>query len=178
MGNSTGGGNNTSGNNTGSGNSTNDGNNSSTNNTGENSTEGGTNNTGGDNAGGNSTNNSSSSTPGTQTKSGHNREIRFLDDSMDSMVPGESRIATLRVSIPSDERPGYYGFELFAASALGNYSVSTILVVEVTALHALTFSHQPGAMLLPGQNSTSTITVESLSNDDGNWTWELSLIHI
>ena len=176
MGNSTGGGNNTSGNNTGSGNSTNDGNNSSTNNTGGNSTEGGTNNTGGDNAGGNSTNNSSGSSPGTQTKSGHNREIRFLDDSMDSMVPGESRIATLRVSIPSDERPGYYGFELFAASALGNYSVSTTLVVEVTALHALTFSHQPGAMLLPGQNSTSTITVESLSNDDGNWTWESDVV--
>ena len=91
---------------------------------------------------------------------------------MDSMVPGAVQIATLRVSIPSDERPGYYGFELFAASALGNYSVSTILVVEVTALHALTFSHQPGAMLLPGQTVHPIITVESLSNDD-ELTWEL-----
>ena len=73
-------------------------------------------------------------------KSGHSSwEVRFNDDLLDVMNPGESRTADLRISIPDDLDPGYYGFTLFAASALGNFSVNTTLVVNVTATHDLSF---------------------------------------
>ena len=163
------GGNNTGGNNTG-GNNT-GGNNTSGNNTGGNNTGGnntGGNNTGGNNTGGNITTNGIFMMSGPQ-----GWEVRFVDDAMDLMTPGEHRTATLRITIPSDEGPGYYGFELFAASALGNFSVSSTLVVNVTAIHDLAFSHFAGGTLLPNANSTSAIEITSLSTADGNWTWQV-----
>ena len=87
------------------------------------------------------------------------------------MTPGEVRIATLRIDIPANEGPGYYGFELFAASALGNFSVSSTIVVNVTANHDLSLSHSTGETLLPGGNTTSIVEINSLSTADGNWTW-------
>jgi uncharacterized membrane protein len=170
-GNSTGGnntgGNNTGGNNTG-GNNT-GGNNTGGNNTGGNNTGG--NNTGGNNTGGNNTGGNNSN--GSLMMSGpQGWQVRFIDDVMDTMTPGEIRQATLRISIPSDENPGYYGFALFAASALGNYSVSSTLVVNVTAIHDLSFAHVAGSILLPGENTTSTVEITSLSTADGDWTWQ------
>ena len=91
---------------------------------------------------------------------------------MDLMTPTESRYATLHVSIPTDADPGFYGYNLFAASVLGNFSVNSTLVVEVTAVHDLSFSHSNGEILLPGANSTSTVEIISLSSADGNWTWQ------
>ena len=155
------GGNNTGGNNTG-------GNNTGGNNTGGNNTGG--NNTGGNNTGGNNTGNSSNGISSKTNPPGWN--IRFLDDTMDLMTPSESRYATLHVSIPTDADPGFYGYNLFAASVLGNFSVNSTLVVEVTAVHDLSFSHSNGEILLPGGNSTSTVEIISLSSADGNWTWQ------
>ena len=142
------GGNNTGGNNTG-GNNT-GGNNTGGNNTGGNNTGG--NNTGGNNTGGNNTggNSSGSGSTGISAKSGHTGwEVRFNDDVLDMMSPGESRSANLRISLPGDLDPGFYGFTLFAASALGNFSVNTTLVVNVTAIHDLSFTHNNGDILLP-----------------------------
>ena len=136
---------------------------------------GGSNNTGGNNTGGNNTggNNTGNSSNGISSKTnppGWN--IHFLDDTMDLMTPTESRYATLHVSIPTDADPGFYGYNLFAASVLGNFSVNSTLVVEVTAVHDLSFSHSNGEILLPGANSTSTVEIISLSSADGNWTWQ------
>ena len=165
------GGNNTGGNNTG-GNNT-GGNNTGGNNTGGNNTGG--NNTGGNNTGGNNTggNSSGSGSTGISAKSGQTGwEVRFNDDVLDMMSPGESRSANLRISLPGDLDPGFYGFALFAASALGNFSVNTTLVVNVTAIHDLSFTHNNGEILLPGNNTTTTVEITSLSNADGNWTFE------
>ena len=156
-----GGSNNTGDNNTG-------GNNTGGNNTGGNNTGG--NNTGGNNTGGNNTGNSSNGISSKTNPPGWN--IHFLDDTMDLMTPTESRYATLHVSIPTDADPGFYGYNLFAASVLGNFSVNSTLVVEVTAVHDLSFSHSNGEILLPGANSTSTVEIISLSSADGNWTWQ------
>ena len=128
-------------------------------------TGGGSNNTGGNNTGNSSNGISSKTNP-----PGWN--IHFLDDTMDLMTPTESRYATLHVSIPTDADPGFYGYNLFAASVLGNFSVNSTLVVEVTAVHDLSFSHSNGEILLPGANSTSTVEIISLSSADGNWTWQ------
>jgi hypothetical protein len=91
---------------------------------------------------------------------------------MDTMNPAEVRYATLQVIIPSNQEPGYIGFDLFAASVFGNFSVSTTLVVNVTATHELSFSHTHGQTLLPGNNTTSTVEITSLSSADGDWTWQ------
>ena len=143
-------------------------NNTGGNNTGGNNTGG--NNTGGNNTGGNNTGNSSNGISSKTNPPGWN--IHFLDDTMDLMTPTESRYATLHVSIPTDADPGFYGYNLFAASVLGNFSVNSTLVVEVTAVHDLSFSHSNGEILLPGANSTSTVEIISLSSADGNWTWQ------
>jgi uncharacterized membrane protein len=166
------GGNNTGGNNTG-GNNT-GGNNTGGNNTGGNNTGG--NNTGGNNTGGNNT--GGNNTNGSLMMSGpQGWEVRFADDTMDLMTPGEERLAILRISIPTNENPGYFGFDLFAASALGNFSVSSTLVVNVTAVHDLRFSYLPsGVMLQPGENSTVNVNITSLSTADANWTWAISVI--
>jgi uncharacterized membrane protein len=184
------GGNNTGGNNTG-GNNT-GGNNSGGNNTGGNNTGG--NNTGGNNTGGNNTggNNSGGNNTGGNNTGGNNTggntsnmismisspqgwDVRFIDDVMDNMSVGEVRNSILHLSVPTNEAPGYYGFDLYAASALGNFSVHTTIVVEITAVHNLSLSHSLGEALLPGDNTTSTIEITSLSSAQGNWTWSSTL---
>ena len=191
-GNSTGnntGGNNTGGNNTGNnstGNNTggnNSGGNSTGNNTGGNSTG---NNTGGNNSGGNSTgnntggnntggNNTGNSSGGVFSKSNPTWDVRFLDDTVDLMTPGESRYSTLYISIPTDANPGFYGYNLYAASVFGNFSVNSTLVIEISAVHDLSFSHSIDQTLLPGGNVTSTVEITSLSSADGNWTWQTTV---
>ena len=161
------GGNNSSGNNTGGNNTGNNtGGNNTDNNTGGNNTD---NNTGGNNTGNNSNGTILMSSP-------NGWEVRFFDDTMDNMSAGESRMATLRISIPAYENPGYYGFDLFAATTFGNFSVSSTLVVNVTAVHDLRFSYIPsGVMLQPGQNTTVRLDITSLSSADANWTWGISV---
>ena len=159
------GGNNTSGNNTGS-------NNTSGNNTGGNNTSG--NNTGGNSTGGNNTGNGSNGVLSRSIPSGW--EVRFADDLFEVMTPSETRVASLIVSTPSNAAPGYYGFKLFAASSLGNFSVNTTLVVNISATHDLSFSHTNLGVLLPGENSTTKLDVTSLSTSDGNWTWASTVV--
>ena len=103
-------------------------------------------------------------------------EVRFLDDTLDNMSAGETRTATLRISIPANENPDYYGFDLFAGTTLGNFSVSSTLVVNVTAVHDLTFTYVPsGVLLQPGENTTVILDLDSLSTADDNWTWSVSV---
>ena len=153
------------------------GNNQSGNATSGNGTGG--NSTGGNNAGGNGTGGNGTGDNGTGgfiMRSSHsNWEIRFLDDLLEVMTPGETRTANLRISTPTDVSPGYYGFDLFAASAFGNFSVFTTLVINITAIHDLSFSHNNLGNLLPGENSTTILEITSLSNAEGNWTWSSSV---
>jgi len=152
------------------------GNSTGGNSTGGNSTGG--NSTGGNSTGGNSTGGNGTSGDGSESRSSRSATtpqgwlVRFVDDSMDTMNPAEMRYATLQINIPSNQEPGYIGLDLFAASVFGNFSVSTTLVVNVTAVHELSFSHTAGITLLPGNNTTSTVKITSLSSADGDWTWQ------
>ncbi|HIF46371.1 MAG TPA: hypothetical protein EYQ73_06245 [Candidatus Poseidoniales archaeon] len=159
---------NSSGNNTG----------NNTNNTG-NGTGNNTNNTGngtGNNTGGNNTGNGTGNNTTIMMSGPTGWEVRFIDDSLDNMTAAEVRLTILRVTIPANENPGYFGFDLFAASALGNFSVQSTLVINVTSVHDLSLSHQVGADLLPGANTTSLIMINPLSTADANWTWEISVL--
>ena len=147
-------------------------------------TSGGGSNTDGNNSSGND--NSSNSTGGNNSGNGSNGilfssghpewEIRFVDDLLEFMAPGETRIANLIISTPTNAAPGYYGFKLFAASSLGNFSVSSTLVVNVTTTHSLSFSHSNLGVLLPGEKSTTVLEITSLSSANGDWTWNHSII--
>ena len=157
------------------------GNSTGGNSTGGNSTGG--NSTGGNSTGGNSSGGNGTSGDGSESRSSRSATVpqgwlvRFVDDSMDTMNPEEMRYATLHINIPSNQEPGYIGLDLFAASVFGNFSVSTTLVVNVTAVHDLRFSYVPsGVILMPGENSTVNVNITSLSTADGNWTWEISVI--
>ena len=92
------------------------------------------------------------------------------------MNPGETRTANLIVSTPSNAAPGYYGFKLFAASSLGNFSVNTTLVVNITATHDLSFSHTNLGVLLPGESSTTELEITSLSTSEGVWSWTSTIV--
>ncbi len=147
-------------------------------------TSGGGSNTNGDNSTGND--NSSNSTGGNNSGDGSNGvlfsaghpewEIRFVDDLMEFMAPGETRTANLIISTPTNAEPGYYGFKLFAASSLGNFSVDSTLVVNVTSTHSLSFSHSNLGVLLPGEKSTTILQITSLSSANGDWNWNHSII--
>lgn len=158
-------GNNTSGNNT-------SGNNNTGNNTGGNNTSG--NSTAGNNTGGNNTGNGSTGVFSRSIPNGW--EVRFVDDLFEVMSPGESRTANLIISTPSNAAPGYHGFKLFAASSLGNFSVNTTLVVNISATHDLSFSHTNIGVLLPGESSTTELDITSLSTAEGNWTWSSAIV--
>ena len=167
--------NNTSGNNTGDNNNT--GNNTGGNNTGGNNSSGNNtdgNNTSGNNTSGNSTGNGSNGVFSRSTPSGW--EVRFVDDLIEVMNPGETRTANLIVSTPSNAAPGYYGFKLFAASSLGNFSVNTTLVVNISATHDLSFSHTNLGVLLPGESSTTELEITSLSTSEGDWSWTSTIV--
>ena len=158
-------GNNTSGNNT-------SGNNNTGNNTGGNNTSG--NSTAGNNTGGNNTGNGSTGVFSRSIPNGW--EVRFVDDLLEVMSPGESRTANLIISTPSNAAPGYHGFKLFAASSLGNFSVNTTIVVNISATHDLSFSHTNIGVLLPGESSTTELDITSLSTAEGNWTWSSAIV--
>ena len=174
-GNNSTGGNNTGSNSTG-GNDT-GGNTTTGNSTGDNSTTGnstGDNSTTGNSTGGNGTTGNGTGNGSLMISAPVGWEVRFDDFTLDVMEAQEIRYATLKIAIPSNELPGYYGFDLFAASALGNFSVSTTLVVEVTETHNLEFSKTYGDKLLPGGNTTTQIQLSSLSTADGDWPWSVS----
>ena len=165
----TSGGNSNSGNNTG-GNST-TGNNTAGNNSG--------NSTGGNSTSGNNTsgNNSGNGSNGVFSRSIPNGwEVRFVDDLIEVMNPGETRTANLIISTPSNAAPGYYGFKLFAASSFGNFSVSTTLVVNISATHDLSFSHTNIGKLLPGESAITELEITSLSTSEGDWTWTSTIV--
>ena len=67
-------------------------------------------------------------------------DVRWISSTLSNMSAGESRMGTLRVSIPNGEAPGDYGFLLSAGSAMGNFTISETIVVRVNGTHNLTIS--------------------------------------
>ncbi|MEE2812678.1 MAG: hypothetical protein VX627_06645, partial [Candidatus Thermoplasmatota archaeon] len=67
-------------------------------------------------------------------------DVRWLSSTFSNMSAGESRNATLRISVPNGEAPGDYGFLLSAGSAMGNFTISETIVVRVNGSHNLTMS--------------------------------------
>ena len=61
-------------------------------------------------------------------------------------------------------------------SSLGNFSVNTTLVVNISATHDLSFSHTNLGVLLPGESSTTELEITSLSTSEGDWSWTSTIV--
>ncbi|MEE2758546.1 MAG: hypothetical protein VYA86_01030 [Candidatus Thermoplasmatota archaeon] len=86
-------------------------------------------------------------------------EVRWIESTLHNMSSGEVRNSTLRISVPSGETPGDYGFLLSAGSAMGNFTISETIVVQVYGSHNLTMSASDSTSnWLP--NSTGIVTFE------------------
>ena len=86
-------------------------------------------------------------------------DVRWMNSTLNNMSAGEVRMSTLRISVPTGEVPGDYGFLLSAGSAFGNFSISETIVVRVEGTHNLTLSAMDSTSnWLP--NSTDVVTFE------------------
>jgi uncharacterized membrane protein len=94
-------------------------------------------------------------------------EVRWLESTLENMSAGESRAATLRVTIPNGESPGDYGFLLSAGSALGNFTISETVVIRVNGTHHLTMSSLDGGVnwLPNATNPVSFLVVNAGSSE-------------
>jgi len=61
--------------------------------------------------------------------------VTWDDPVVRNLSSGASTFVDIRIDIPSNAVPGPYGFRLHAASTLGNFSVSTVMVVDVNGTH-------------------------------------------
>lgn len=151
---------NNSGNNTG-------GNNGTGNNTGGNNGTG--NNTGGNSSNGTSMKNSARNIP-------NDWEVRWLDPVAVNMTAGESRLHTMRISVPSDATPQYLGVALFASSLGGNFSIQTTIMIEVVAESDAVISvvHDANRTYLPGQTEVVVVDITNSGNDETSFIYSTS----
>jgi len=154
--------NNTGGNGTGNGTGNNTGGNGTGNGTGNNTGGNGTGNGTGNNTGGNGT-----SMRGPARDVPIDWDVRWLDPVAVDMTPGESRNHTLRITIPADATPEYRGIALFAGSLGGNYSIQTVIVVEVTTVSDIRVQvvHDANRSYLPGVTEVVSFEVTNSGND-------------
>ena len=101
-------------------------------------------------------------------------DVRWMESTHSNMSAGETRMATLMVSVPHGETPGDYGFSLTAGSAMGNFSISETIVVHVNGTHNLTMSADDGGMLwLPNSSAPVTFTVENVGSSEAESIYSL-----
>jgi len=94
-------------------------------------------------------------------------DVRFVESTQSNMSAGESRQVSLHISVPAGEAPGSYGFQLFAGSAFGNFSVAETIVVNVTGSHNISMSADDGGHLwLPGENGTVAVTIANVGDHE------------
>ncbi len=94
-------------------------------------------------------------------------EIRWLDPIAVNMTPGESRNHTLRVAVPPDATPQYLGIALFAGSVGGNFSIQSVIVIEVSTISDVVVSVVDDAnrTFLPGVTEVVSFEVSNNGND-------------
>ena len=92
------------------------------------------------------------------------------------MTAGEMRLATLRVSVPANEAPAYFGIALFAASTYGNFSTQTTLVLNITATYDASFSFNDSDVTwLPGVTDSVDVSVTNSGSYIVEHLWSLQI---
>jgi len=104
-------------------------------------------------------------------------QVLWVDSTLENMSAGESRNATLRISVPLGESPGDYGFLLSAGSAMGNFTISETIVVRVNGTHNLTLSADDGGENWLGNASgTVDFTVMNVGSSEAESIYSLSTV--
>ena len=102
--------------------------------------------------------------------------IQWLNDEYANMPAGSSQTASLRVSVPSNAAPDYYGFRLYSSSTGGNVSTSTLLVVHVNEEHELSIAFlEQGEQFIPGTSVDTSVQVTNTGNAVVDYDWSLSV---
>ena len=94
-------------------------------------------------------------------------EVRWLDPVVTDIAPGEIRNHTLRITLPEDASPEFRGVALFAGSVGGNYSIQTVIVIEVTTVSDVSAQlvHDANRTFLPGITEGVEVLVTNNGND-------------
>ncbi len=91
--------------------------------------------------------------------------VTWSDPIVRNLSSGSSTFVDLRIEIPSNASPGPYGFRLHAASALGNTSVSTVMVVDVNGTHLFESSFSSDDVWTPDSSGNVTLTLTDIGTD-------------
>ena len=104
-----------------------------------------------------------------------NWQVRWLDDTVENLGSGLSETRTLRISIPNGTSPGYTGVRLYAGSTSGNFSTSSLFVIEVTAEMSLSFSFDnQNSTFAPGQTVSTFLTIENTGTAESSYDWTVT----
>tara|TARA_B100001027_G_scaffold216375_1_gene192538 strand:- start:543 stop:4586 length:4044 start_codon:yes stop_codon:yes gene_type:complete len=100
----------------------------------------------------------------------------FADQELSNIPAATTQQTSIQVTVPSDATPGFYGFNLFSASANGNSSNSYTFVIEVVPENDLSFSFlDQSADFIPGQITTTSVQVTNTGNAELDLNWALSV---
>lgn len=100
----------------------------------------------------------------------------FADSELSNVAPYSTVQTTLQVSVPSDASPGFYGFNLFSATTMGNDTSNFTFVVEVTPDNSVSYSFvDQTSNFIPGQTTTTYLNVANTGNSELDMDWSLDV---
>ena len=103
-----------------------------------------------------------------------NWEVRWLDDTVENIASGTSTQKTLRITIPNGTNPGYTGVRLYSASVNGNFSTSSLFVIEVGAEMGLDFEfNDQDNEFVPGYTTDSFLSVQNTGTAESTYDWHI-----
>ena len=91
--------------------------------------------------------------------------VTWEDPVVRNLSSGSSTFVNLSIEIPNNAAPGPYGFRLHAASALGNNSVSTVMVVDVNGTHLFESNFSTDSTWIPGGSGNLTLALTDVGTD-------------
>ncbi len=91
--------------------------------------------------------------------------VQWTDPVVRNLSSGSTTTVDLHVEVPQNAAPGAYGLRLYAASTFGNFSVSTVLVIDVNGTHLFESSFTSEQAWLPGGSGNLTLTLNDVGTD-------------
>ena len=91
--------------------------------------------------------------------------VTWEDPVVRNLSSGSTTFVNLSIEIPNNAAPGPYGFRLHAASALGNNSMSTVMVVDVNGTHLYESNFSTDSTWIPGGSGNLTLTLTDVGTD-------------
>ena len=91
--------------------------------------------------------------------------VTWEDPVVRNLSSGSSTFVNLSIEIPNNAAPGPYGFRLYAASVLGNNSISTVMVVDVNGTHLYESNFLSDSTWIPGGSGNLTLTLTDVGTD-------------